>query len=192
MVVLNKIYTKTGDEGKTALANGERRAKDDLRVAAYVTVDETNSILGVARTAVEEDSWLSAAIKRIQNDLFDLGADLATPDDGTPLQWEPIRVSAVQVSRLETEIDEQTSSLEPLRSFILPGGSVVSAHLHHARTVSRRAERKVVALRVAEPGTVSEQAAIYLNRLSDLLFVLARAGNNGGKDDVLWVPGENR
>ena len=192
MVVLNKIYTKTGDGGDTALATGDRRAKDDLRVEAYGTVDETNAIIGLARQGADPQSDLDAALSRIQNDLFDLGADLATPDDGTELQWEPIRISENQVSRLEHEIDALTAELEPLRSFILPGGTAVAAHLHHARCVARRAERAVVGLRRAEPDSVSNTALIYLNRLSDLLFVRARMANDGGRADVLWVPGANR
>jgi len=191
MVKLNKIYTKTGDDGTTGLATGERRAKSDLRVEAYGTVDETNAVIGMARLHTEGE--LDAVLARIQNDLFDLGADLSTPEpsDGTALPFEPLRITDGQVTRLEIEIDKLNAAILPLESFVLPGGSPAAAHLHLARTVSRRAERLVVAL--AERGEkVSAAAKMYLNRLSDLMFVAARHANDGGKADVLWVPGGNR
>ncbi|MEM7068407.1 MAG: cob(I)yrinic acid a,c-diamide adenosyltransferase [Pseudomonadota bacterium] len=190
MVVLNKIYTKTGDDGTTGLGNGERRNKFDLRVDAYGTVDEVNACIGVARLHTEDNSDLDQALARIQNDLFDLGADLATPDDGKPLEYEPLRITDTQVTWLEQNIDVFTKELEPLRSFILPGGSALAAHLHQARTLARRAERLVVELSQSE--NVSKTCTLYLNRLSDYLFVAARAANNMGKEDVLWVPGQNR
>lgn len=191
MVVLNKIYTRTGDDGTTALGTGARVAKYDLRVEAYGTVDETNATIGLARLHTSEaDKDLDAKLARIQNDLFDLGADLCYPEekDGSL----SLRVSDGQIERLETEIDEMNASLEPLRSFVLPGGTPAASFLHFARTVSRRAERLIVALagRVGEP--VSEPAVRYVNRLSDFLFVAARYANNKGTDDVTWVPGKNR
>lgn len=192
MVVLNKIYTKTGDDGSTALGNGERRKKFDLRVEAYGTVDETNACVGLARLYTKDDPSMDEALARIQNDLFDLGADLATPDTGEPLEYEPLRVTDAQVERIESEIDALTSKLDPLRSFVLPGGTPLAAQLHLARTVSRRAERMIVALREQESEPVSAACALYMNRISDYLFVAARAANNMGKDDVLWVPGQNR
>lgn len=191
MVVLNKIYTKTGDDGSTGLGNGERRKKYDLRVASYGTVDETNACIGMARMHTETGSPMDLALMRIQNDLFDLGADLATPDDGKPLEYEPLRVTDAQVTRIEKEIDEMNAKLEPLRSFVLPGGSPLSTNLHLARTVARRAERLIVELS-GEEENISKACALYMNRISDYLFVAARAANNLGKDDVLWVPGQNR
>jgi cob(I)alamin adenosyltransferase len=191
MVKLNKIYTKTGDKGDTGLATGERRAKSDVRIEAYGTVDETNATLGLARLHTEGE--LDAILARAQNDLFDLGADLATPApaDGTPLPFEALRVTDAQVERLEREIDQLNADLDPLESFILPGGNAAATYLHLARTVCRRAERLAVAL--AQTGEVVGDPAIkYLNRLSDLLFVAARVANDGGKADVLWVPGGNR
>lgn len=190
MVVLNRIYTRTGDTGETALGNGTRVPKFDLRVAAYGTVDETNATLGLARLHAGGDS--DAALARIQNDLFDLGADLCNPDlekDGTA-DYPPLRMIDAQVARLETEIDAMNARLSPLRSFILPGGSALSAHLHLCRTVSRRAERLVVELAAHE--TVNPAAVKYLNRLSDWFFVSARVANADGQGDVLWVPGANR
>ena len=187
MVRLNRIYTKTGDDGTTGLGNGERRAKHDLRVEAYGTVDEANATIGLCRLHAEGE--LDAILGRIQNDLFDLGADLATPE-GKPLGYEPLRIVASQVARLEAEIDALNARLEPLRSFVLPGGTALSAHLHLARTVSRRAERLTVELAAREP--VSPEAVKYLNRLSDLLFVAARVANADGALDVLWVPGATR
>ena len=188
MVTLNKIYTRTGDDGSTGLGTGERRQKFDLRVATYGTVDETNAVIGIARTAKPE-ARLDAMLARIQNDLFDLGADLATPE-GVDLPYEPLRIVASQVDRLEREIDELNGALSPLKSFVLPGGSVLSAQLHLARTVSRRAERLMVEL--AQRERVGEAAMRYANRLSDFLFVAARVANVNGADDVLWVPGQSR
>ena len=190
MVVLNKIYTRTGDDGTTALGSGERRAKFDLRVESYGTVDETNAVIGTARLHV--DGALDEMLGRIQNDLFDLGADLATPDTGEPLEYEPLRVSEAQVQRIEKDIDTLNGDLSPLRSFVLPGGTAASAHLHHARTVSRRAERLVVELSQIEGEAVGRPALHYVNRLSDFLFVAARWVNDRGETDVLWVPGANR
>jgi cob(I)alamin adenosyltransferase len=190
MVVLNKIYTRTGDAGTTALGNGDRVAKHNARVEAYGTSDELNCFVGVARLEATGD--MDAALAMIQNDLFDLGADLCRPDmaaDATA-EYPPLRMVVAQVERLEHEIDLMNADLEPLRSFILPGGSKLSAHLHVCRTVSRRAERLAVLL--AEQEEINAAAVKYLNRLSDWFFVAARVANNGGKDDVLWVPGANR
>ena len=190
MVVLNKIYTKTGDDGETALGNGARVAKHALRVSAYGTSDELNSVLGLARLHATGD--MDAQLARIQNDLFDLGADLCLPDmekDSTR-EYPPLRMADSQVTRLEGEIDAMNARLSPLRSFILPGGSALAAHLHLCRTVSRRAERLCVELATME--AVNPAAVKYLNRLSDWFFVAARVANNDGKDDVLWVPGANR
>lgn len=192
MVKLNKIYTKTGDDGTTGLATGPRRLKSDLRVEAYGTIDETNSFIGLARQHTTEFAALDAMLMRIQNDLFDLGADLSTPDTGETLAYEPLRIIAAQVTRLETEIDALNADLDPLRSFVLPGGSGAAAALHIARTVSRRAERQMVELARMEGETVSREALAYVNRLSDFLFVAARWTNGKGKSDVLWVPGKNR
>jgi cob(I)alamin adenosyltransferase len=190
MVVLNKIYTKTGDGGTTALASGERRVKHDLRIEAYGTVDETNSVVGLARLAVAGAfPDLDQVLARIQNDLFDLGADLATPETEAPA-YPPLRVVASQVAAIEAEIDRLNGELEPLRSFVLPGGSPAAAHLHHARTVSRRAERLITAL--GERETITPEALVYMNRLSDFFFVAARYVNDKGRADVLWVPGKNR
>ena len=191
MVVLNKIYTRTGDKGDTALGNGARVAKHSARVSAYGTVDETNACIGLARLHTESGSDMDNALMRIQNDLFDIGADLATPDDGEPLEYEPLRVTSAQVERIESEIDELNAKLEPLRSFVLPGGNPLAANLHLARTVARRAERLIVELTETEEN-VSDVCGLYMNRISDYLFVAARAANNQGKDDVLWVPGQNR
>ena len=192
MVVLNKIYTKTGDDGSTALGNGERRKKFDLRINAYGTVDETNASIGLARQHTSEHNQIDEMLERIQNDLFDLGADLATPDDGKPLEYEPLRITQAQVERLENEIDELNSKLDPLRSFVLPGGSALSANLHMGRTIARRAERLIVELSQEDDENISKACILYMNRLSDFLFVAARAANNDGKSDVLWVPGQNR
>ncbi len=190
MVVLNKIYTKTGDAGETALGNGVRVAKHALRVSAYGTSDELNSFVGVARLDAEGD--IDVALSRIQNDLFDLGADLCRPDmeQDAEAEYPPLRMVDAQVTRLETEIDAMNAHLDPLRSFILPGGSNLAAQLHVCRTVSRRAERLCVELATME--AINPAAVKYLNRLSDWFFVAARTANNGGKDDVLWVPGANR
>ena len=190
MVVLNKIYTKTGDAGETALGNGARVAKHAMRVSAYGTVDELNSFVGVAR--LETNADMDAGLSRIQNDLFDLGADLCRPDmeQDAAAVYPPLRMADVQVSRLEDEIDAMNAKLEPLRSFILPGGSALSSHLHVCRTVARRAERLSVELATME--SINPAAVKYLNRLSDWFFVAARIANNAGNDDVLWVPGANR
>ncbi len=190
MVVLSKIYTKTGDAGETALGNGARVAKHSLRVSAYGTVDEVNATVGLARQHASGD--MDAALARISNDLFDLGADLCTPDmhmDET-LPYTPLRMVEGQVLRLEREIDVQNAKLTPLRSFILPGGSALATYLHLCRTVCRRAERLTVELATMEQ--VNTEAVKYLNRLSDWFFVAGRIANNDGKDDVLWVPGLTR
>ncbi len=190
MVVLSKIYTRTGDKGETALSNGARVPKHSLRVSAYGTVDETNATAGLAR--LHATGEMAAALARISNDLFDLGADLATPDrllDAT-LSYEPLRMIAPQVARLEQEIDAMNSRLTPLRSFILPGGSQLAAQLHLCRTVCRRAER--LAVELASEEDVNPEAVRYLNRLSDWFFVAGRIANDDGKSDVLWVPGLTR
>lgn len=192
MVKLNKIYTRTGDAGTTGLGTGERVAKDSLRIAAYGTVDETNSTIGVARTLLTGHPGVDAKLQRIQNDLFDLGADLCVPDRGEKLEYEPLRMSDDQVERLENEIDEMNAELKPLKSFVLPGGSPAAATLHVARTVCRRAEREMFALAAADGEPVSDAALKYINRLSDFLFVASRYVNDRGKSDVLWVPGQNR
>ncbi|WP_114943026.1 cob(I)yrinic acid a,c-diamide adenosyltransferase [Microvirga calopogonii] len=191
MVVLNRIYTRTGDNGTTALAAGGRRPKFDLRIEAYGTVDETNACIGLVRlhTAGHE---IDAMLGRIQNDLFDLGADLATVETGKPLPYEPLRITQAQVDRLEQEIDRLNAELSVLRSFVLPGGTPAAAALHLARTVSRRAERLVVELMEKPDETVSPETVKYLNRLSDFLFVASRYVNDKGALDVLWVPGQNR
>lgn len=190
MVVLSKIYTKTGDAGETALGNGARVAKHSMRVNAYGTVDETNATVGMARQHSTGD--IDAALARIQNDLFDLGADLCRPDMERDHEagYVPLRILERQVLRLETEIDAMNARLQPLRSFILPGGSALAAHLHVCRTVSRRAERLTVELATME--AINTEAVKYLNRLSDWFFVAGRIANNDGKDDVLWVPGLTR
>ena len=192
MVKLNKIYTKTGDAGTTGLGTGKRVRKDDQRIAAYGTVDETNATIGMVRIHLAGHQGLDAKLGRIQNDLFDLGADLCVPDTGEKPAFEPLRVTADQVQRLEDEIDEMNAELKPLKSFVLPGGSPASAALHVARTVCRRAEREMVALAAIEGEPVSEAALKYVNRLSDFLFVAGRYVNDRGKSDVLWVPGQNR
>jgi cob(I)alamin adenosyltransferase len=189
MVKLNKIYTRTGDDGTTGLGNGERRKKYDLRVEAYGTVDEANACIGLAVLQLG-DVPLRGELVTIQNDMFDLGADLATPDEGKDLGYEPLRITQGQVDRLEKLIDRYNGDLAPLNSFILPGGSPAAAYLHLARTVVRRAERAMVELAQAEK--VSPQAIRYANRLSDFLFVASRVVNDGGKNDVLWVPGKSR
>ena len=192
MVVLNKIYTRTGDEGTTALGSQERRPKYDTRIDAYGTVDEANAAIGVARLSTGSHPVLDAMLFRMQNDLFDLGADLATPETDEPLAYEPLRVTEQQVARVESDIDSLNATLEPLRSFVLPGGSAAAAHLHVARTVMRRAERLMVELTHARGEKVNAHAMKYANRASDFLFVAARTVNGGGKADVLWVPGANR
>ena len=192
MVKLNKIYTRTGDNGTTGLVAGPRRLKSDLRVDAYGAVDESNAFVGLARQHTADIPALDDALMRIQNDLFDLGADLATPDTGEPPQYEPLRIVTAQVTWLETEIDRLNAELEPLRSFVLPAGSPASAALHVARTVARRAERQMVALANFAGEIVSKEAISYINRLSDFLFVAARSANDKGQADVLWIPGKNR
>jgi cob(I)alamin adenosyltransferase len=188
--MLNRIYTKTGDDGTTALGSGERRPKFDLRIAAYGTVDETNAAIGVVRLHLAEAPALDKMLCLIQNDLFDLGADLAVPQrDG---KAERLRVLATQVERLERDIDGLNANLAPLTSFILPGGTPAAAYLHLARTICRRAERIMVELAANPAEPVSEAAIQYINRLSDFLFVASRAVNDNGAGDVLWVPGQNR
>lgn len=190
MVVLNKIYTRTGDDGDTALGNGSRVAKHSTRVSAYGTVDEANCTIGMAR--LHATGEMDAQLAMIQNDLFDLGADLCRPDMEKDAEspYPVLRMTDGQVARLEAQIDEMTKLVEPLRSFILPGGSALAAHLHLCRTVSRRAERLTVELATME--SVNPAAVKYLNRLSDWCFQASRIANNNGKDDVLWVPGANR
>jgi cob(I)alamin adenosyltransferase len=193
VVKLNKIYTRTGDDGTTGLGTGERRLKSDLRIDAYGTIDEANACIGMARihTAAANPA-IDAMLGRIQNDLFDLGADLAVPDDGKPLGYEALRITAVQTDRVEKDIDLLNKDLQPLKSFVLNGGTPAAAALHLARTVARRAERIMVAL-TQDPGEhVNREAIRYINRVSDFLFVAARAVNDNGNADVLWVPGKNR
>ncbi|WP_339741447.1 cob(I)yrinic acid a,c-diamide adenosyltransferase [uncultured Maricaulis sp.] len=191
MVKLNKIYTRTGDAGQTRLGDMSLTVKHDPRVDAYGDVDETNSSLGLARAALGGGHELDAALKRIQNDLFDLGGDLCVPESDEPLGFEPLRITEGQVTRLETEIDALNARLSRLNSFILPGGSEAAARLHLSRTVCRRAERKLSAL-IAGGARINPAALKYLNRLSDLLFVMARITNDEGRSDVLWVPGGER
>jgi cob(I)alamin adenosyltransferase len=192
MVTLNKIYTRAGDGGGTRLATGEPVRKDSARVEAYGAVDETNACVGLVRLHTAGDATLDAMLGRIQNELFDLGADLATPDRGKDLGWTPLRILDSQVARLEAEIDQLNGELSPLESFVLPAGSAASAYLHLARTVCRRAERVAVSLADMEGETASPAALKYLNRLSDFLFVAARWANGKGKDEVLWKPGGTR
>jgi cob(I)alamin adenosyltransferase len=192
MVVLNKIYTRTGDDGTTALGTGERRKKYDLRIAAYGTLDETNSVIGIARLHTAEDAALDAALSRIQNDLFDVGADLTTPGKGKGPGGARLTVTAAQVDWLEAEIDRLNDELEPLRSFILPGGGAAAAHLHLARTVCRRAERLIAELNDKPDESFTPEFLKYVNRLSDFLFVAARHANGKGARNVLWKPGQNR
>lgn len=193
MVTLNKIYTRTGDDGTTALGTGERRPKYDLRIAAFGTIDETNASIGIARTVLgASHDVLDPLLSRIQNDLFDLGADLAVPDDGRERDLEPLRIIETQVTRLEDDIDKLNKDLEPLKSFVLPAGNPASAALHLARTIARRAERQMVSLADQEDGNVGSPALKYINRLSDFLFVAGRWANDRGRADVLWVPGQNR
>lgn len=189
MVYLNRIYTKTGDTGETSLGDGRRVSKSDPRIVAYGTVDELNSSLGAA-LGVGQSTEIATILTRIQNDLFDVGADLCVPESETPLPYTPLRVTPEQVLQLERWIDRFNARLEPLTSFILPGGTIGSAQLHVSRTVCRRTEIEV--LRLMEVESINPQILIYLNRLSDLLFVLARCANSDGKLDVLWVPGANR
>jgi cob(I)alamin adenosyltransferase len=193
MVVLNRIYTRTGDDGTTALGTGERRKKYDLRIAAYGTVDELNAAIGLARLHTTQAPAVDALLARVQNDLFDLGADLCSPGNkGKGPQGARLAVTEAQVARLEQEIDTLNAALAPLRSFVLPGGTPSAAHLHFARTVCRRAERLVVELVDKQAEAVAPPVLKYLNRLSDLLFVASRALNDNGAQDVLWVPGQNR
>ncbi|KMW59287.1 ATP:Cob(I)alamin adenosyltransferase [Candidatus Rhodobacter oscarellae] len=190
MVVLSKIYTKTGDAGETALGNGARVAKHSMRVTAYGTTDEVNATVGLAR--LQATGEMDTQLSRIQNDLFDIGADLCRPDmeKDAEAEYPPLRVTEDQVLRLEAEIDAMNAALEPLRSFVLPGGSALAAHLHLCRTVARRAERLTVELATME--SVNPAAVKYLNRLSDWFFVASRIANDDGRADVLWVPGANR
>lgn len=189
MVYLNRIYTKTGDAGETSLGDGRRVPKTDLRIIAYGAVDELNSHLGCVN-ATEGAAEFVEILKRIQNDLFDVGADLCVPESDQPPAFAPLRVTADQVTQLEHCIDVANERLQPLTSFILPGGTAAAAELHIARTVCRRAEIEVLRLVAIE--RINPHVAIYLNRLSDLLFVLARCANGNGRQDVLWVPGANR
>jgi cob(I)alamin adenosyltransferase len=192
MVVLSKIYTRTGDDGTTALGSGRRVSKYDLRVEAYGTLDETNAAIGLARLYTRDGpSSLDAMLARIQNDLFDLGGELCYPDESKDARGR-LSVSDAQVERLEGEIDTLNRELQPLRSFVLPGGTPAASFLHLARTVSRRAERLMVALSSRANEPVGKAALRYINRLSDFLFVAARYANDKGKSDVLWVPGQNR
>jgi cob(I)alamin adenosyltransferase len=190
MVTLNRIYTRTGDDGTTALGTGERRPKYDLRISSYGTVDETNAVIGVARLHVDSSSRLAPMLAAIQNDLFDVGADLAVPD--RPGKAERLRIVQSQVDRLEHDMDELNANLAPLTSFVLPGGHAGAAYLHVARTVCRRAERLMAELAARTDEQVSPAALKYMNRLSDFLFVAARVANDNGNSDVLWVPGQNR
>ena len=193
MVQLTKIYTRGGDKGKTSLGDGSRVAKHDLRVEAYGTVDEANAVIGLVRVEIlrtpDTDNTLDPTLNRIQNDLFDLGADLCTPENGRKAEGA-LRIISAQVDWLESEVDRINGALDPLSSFILPGGTPVAAQLHLARTVTRRAERLITALATESP--VNPEAVKYLNRLSDLLFVMSRTTNGGGADDVLWAPGGSR
>jgi cob(I)alamin adenosyltransferase len=192
MVILNKIYTRTGDDGTTALGTGGRRKKYDLRIAAYGTVDETNAAIGIARLHTAGDTALDATLARIQNDLFDVGADLCTPEHGKGPGGARLTVTDKQVAWLESEIDRLNAGLAPLRSFVLPGGSPAAAYLHLARTVCRRAERLTADLKDKAGEGVTPEVLKYLNRLSDYLFVASRYANGKGAGDVLWKPGENR
>jgi cob(I)alamin adenosyltransferase len=192
MVVLNKIYTRTGDDGTTALGTGERRKKYDRRISAYGTIDEVNAALGVVRLHTAGDAALDAALSRIQNDLFDVGADLCTPGKGKGPGGARLTVTENQVAWLETEIDQLNAELSPLRSFVLPGGGAAGAYLHLARTICRRAERLIAELRDEAGEEVSAEVLKYVNRLSDFLFVASRYANGKGSGDVLWQPGQNR
>jgi cob(I)alamin adenosyltransferase len=192
MVRLNKIYTRTGDDGTTALGSGERRKKYDLRIAAYGTLDEVNAVIGVARLHTASDAVLDGALSHIQNDLFDVGADLCTPGFGKGPGGARLTVTDKQVAWLEDEIDRLNAELAPLRSFILPGGSAAAAYLHFARTVCRRAERLIAELKEKPEEIVTPEALKYVNRLSDYLFVAGRYANAKGTADVLWKPGQNR
>ena len=190
MVYLSKIYTKTGDTGETALGDGTRVSKTHPRIGAYGGVDELNASLGLALACGEIDCEINEALITIQNDLFDVGADLCVPESDKPKEYEPLRVTQSQIDQLEIWIDQQTAKLTPLESFILPGGTISAAHLHVSRTICRRAEIGVQLL--AETERINPLVLVYLNRLSDLLFVLARAANDGGNADILWKPGGER
>jgi cob(I)alamin adenosyltransferase len=192
MVVLNKIYTRTGDDGTTALGTGERRKKYDLRVAAYGTLDEVNAAIGIARLHTGDDASLDAALARVQNDLFDAGADLTTPGKGKGPGGARLTVTDAQVAWLEGEIDRLNADLAPLKSFVLPGGSAAAAYLHLARTICRRGERLIAELKDKPDENVGDEVLKYVNRLSDFLFVASRYANGKGARDVLWVPGRNR
>ena len=197
MVVLNKIYTRTGDDGTTAFGTGERRKKYDLRIAAYGTIDEANAVIGLARlhtaqNASPDHAALDAALSRIQNDLFDVGADLCTPGKGRGPEGARLTVTPAQVAWLEDEIDRLNAELEPLKSFVLPGGSPAAAYLHLARTICRRAERLIAELKDRPNESVGDEVLKYVNRLSDFLFVASRYANGKGLRDVLWQPGQNR
>jgi cob(I)alamin adenosyltransferase len=192
MVVLNRIYTRTGDDGTTALGTGERRKKYDLRIAAYGTADEANAVIGLARLHTADDALLDAMLARIQNDLFDVEADLCMPDKGKGPGGARLSITDAQVNRLEQEIDQLNAELSPLHSFVLPGGTPAAAYLHLARTICRRVERLMVELADKPGESVSAPALKYINRLSDFLFVASRHANDKGARDVLWAPGENR
>ena len=192
MVKLNKIYTRTGDDGTTGLGSGERRKKYDLRVAAYGTLDEANAAIGIARLHIGGDGMLDAALSRIQNDLFDVGADLCTPGKGRGPDGARLTVTQAQVDWLESEIDRLNDELAPLKSFVLPGGSPAAAYLHLARTICRRAERLIAELKDKRGEVVGDEVLKYVNRLSDFLFVASRYANGKGARDVLWQPGQNR
>jgi cob(I)alamin adenosyltransferase len=192
MVKLNKIYTRTGDDGTTGLGTGERRKKYDLRIAAYGTTDEVNAAIGIARLYTADDTALDAALSRIQNDLFDVGADLCTPGQGKGPGGARLTVTENQVAWLESEIDRLNAALSPLRSFVLPGGSKAAAYLHLARTICRRAERLIAELKDVAGESITDEVLKYVNRLSDYLFVASRYANDRGAQDVLWKPGQNR
>jgi len=192
MVVLNKIYTRTGDDGTTALGTGERRKKYDLRVAAYGTLDEANAAIGIARLHTGDDAALDAALARVQNDLFDAGADLTMPGKGRGPGGARLTVTDAQVAWLESEIDRLNAELAPLKSFVLPGGSAAAAYLHLARTICRRGERLIAELKDKPDESVGDEVLKYINRLSDFLFVASRYANGKGARDVLWAPGLNR
>jgi cob(I)alamin adenosyltransferase len=192
MVVLNRIYTRTGDDGTTSLGTGERRKKYDLRIEAYGTLDEANAVIGLARLHVGQDEALEAALARVQNDLFDVEADLCMPEGGKGPGGARLNVTDVQVEWLEAEIDRFNAELTPLKSFILPGGSPLAAYLHLARTVCRRGERLMVELADQPHESVTPAALKYVNRLSDFLFVAGRHANHKGESDILWQPGKNR
>src|SRR5580704_13283305 len=192
MVKLNKIYTRTGDDGSTGLGSGERRKKYDLRVAAYGTLHEANAAIGIARLHTGGDGMLDAALSRIQNDLFDVGADLCTPGKGKGPDGARLTVTQAQVDWLESEIDRLNDELAPLKSFVLPGGTPAAAYLHLARTICRRAERLIAELKDRPDESVGDEVLKYVNRLSDFLFVAGRYANGKGARDVLWQPGQNR